>query len=253
MSKQKKIAIAPKVVDAIVPLEGNNARDAIDSQNPEIVDSSWLARSSPNVAPDLLGCTLVRRFPNGEIVRGAIVETEAYAPRDPACHAYLRRTPRNEAMFGPAGTIYIYLIYGMYHCLNIVTDLEGVGSAVLIRALQLDSVPEADGQLKDDSSALRLPDAGDRRLRDAGDRRLRDRIAAGPGKLCRVLEINSSLNGLALRPGDPLWLEHRSPEFQEAVDGGAIAIVQTTRIGISKGADLPWRWYIANCAAVSKL
>ena len=205
----------------------------IDTQ---IVNSSWLARSSPNVGPDLLGCTLVRRFANGEIIRGAIVETEAYAPGDPACHAYLRRTPRNEAMFGPAGTIYIYLIYGMYHCLNIVTDLEGVGSAVLIRALQLESVPEGYQQLK----------------HDAGNRRLRDRLAAGPGKLCRVLQINSSLNGLPLRAGEGLWLEHRNTEFQEAVEGGAIAIVQTTRIGISKGVDLPWRWYIANCAAVSK-
>ena len=188
MSKQKKIAA--KVVDAILPLEGNNARDQVNySQNAEIVDSSWLARSSPNVAPDLLGCTLVRRFPNGEIVRGAIVETEAYAPGDPACHAYLRRTPRNEAMFGPPGTVYIYLIYGMYHCLNIVTDLEGVGSAVLIRALQLDSVPEADGQLKGDTSALRLRDAGDRRLADADLRRLRDRIAAGLGNFAAYFRL----------------------------------------------------------------
>ncbi|HLO49307.1 MAG TPA: DNA-3-methyladenine glycosylase [Kamptonema sp.] len=199
------------------------------SQNTQIVDSSWLARPSPSVAPDLLGCTLVRLFPNGEMLRGAIVETEAYAPGDPACHAYVRRSPRNEAMFGPAGTSYIYFIYGMYHCLNIVTDLEGVGSAVLIRALQLESVPEGYQHLK------------------------RDRIAAGPGKLCRVLEINSSLNGLPLSVGQPLWLEHRSEEFQEGVDGGAIAFIQTTRIGISKGVDLPWRWYLKNCAAVSKL
>lgn len=199
------------------------------SQNTQIVDCSWLARPSPSVAPDLLGCTLVRLFPNGEMVRGAIVETEAYAPGDPACHAYVRRSPRNEAMFGPAGTSYVYFIYGMYHCLNIVTDLEGVGSAVLIRALQLESIPEGSQDLK------------------------RDRIAAGPGKLCRVLEINSSLNGLPLCGGAPLWLEHRSAEFQEGVDGGAIAFVQTTRIGISKGVDLPWRWYLRNCAAVSKL
>ena len=166
------------------------------------------------------------------MVRGAIVEVEAYGPEDPACHAYQRRTPRNEAMFGPAGISYVYLIYGMYHCLNVVTDAEGVASAVLIRALQLESVPNG-VELK-------------------GERE-RSRLAAGPGKLCRVLQIDSRLNGVSLGQDQPLWLEHRSAEFQEGVDGGAIAFVQGSRIGISKGVELPWRWYVANCAAVSKL
>jgi DNA-3-methyladenine glycosylase len=88
----------------------------------EIVDASWLARPSPNVAPELIGCTLVRQLPNGEQIRGMIVETEAYETGDPACHAYRRRTPRNGVMFGPAGISYVYLIYGIYHCLNILTS-----------------------------------------------------------------------------------------------------------------------------------
>lgn len=80
-----------------------------------IIDSAWLARPCPEVAPDLIGCTLVRRLADGQIIRGAIVETEAYQAGDLACHGSRRRTPSNEAMFGRSGTIYVYLIYGMYH------------------------------------------------------------------------------------------------------------------------------------------
>ena len=107
----------------------------------QIVEPNWLARPSTSVAPDLLGCTLVRQLPNGEIIRGLIVETEAYAPGDPAFHAYRRRTNRNDVLFGLSGRSYIYLIYGIYHCFNIVTDQDGIPSAVLIRALQLLSLP----------------------------------------------------------------------------------------------------------------
>jgi DNA-3-methyladenine glycosylase len=101
----------------------------------QIVEPNWLARPSTEVAPDLIGCTLVRQLPDGTRLRGMIVETEAYSPDDPACHAYRRRTERNGVMFGPAGRTYVYLIYGIYYCLNIVTDLDEVPSAVLIRAL----------------------------------------------------------------------------------------------------------------------
>ncbi|XZN93423.1 MAG: DNA-3-methyladenine glycosylase [Microcoleus sp.] len=201
------------------------------SGNTQIVESFWLARPSTRVAPDLLGCSLVRKFPDGETIRAMIVETEAYGPFDPACHAYARRTPRNEAMFGPAGRIYVYLIYGMYHCLNVVTDADGVASAVLIRALQLDAVPQRFSHLPE---------------------KVRSRLASGPGKLCKVLEIDRTWNGLALGTGEGLRLEHRSEEFQQAIESGTINIVQTSRIGISQGIDLPWRWYIGNYPAVSK-
>lgn len=198
----------------------------------QFIQPSWLARPATEVAPDLLGCTLVRQTLDGTIVRGLIVETEAYAPGDPACHAYRRRTTRNSVMFGPAGLSYVYLIYGMYHCLNVVTDADQVPSAVLIRALQLDTMPAW------------VDPAKERKL---------DRVAAGPGKLCRALQIDLSLTALPFAPGQPLWLEHRHPNWQEDLDQGAIAFVQTTRIGLTKGADLPWRWYIKKCAAVSKL
>ena len=197
----------------------------------QIVEPDVLARPSTEVAIDLLGCSLVRQLPDGQILRGTIVETEAYAPGDPAFHAYRRLTPRNQVLFGLAGRAYIYLIYGMYHCFNIVTDREGVPSAVLIRALQFESLP-----------------AG---INIAGKKL--HTVAAGPGKLCRVLQIDRSLNGTILQPGEPLWLEHRRPEFQQQLDAQAVTIVQTTRIGLSQGIDLPWRWYLHPCPAVSRL
>lgn len=198
----------------------------------QIVEPNWLARPSTSVAPDLLGCTLVRQLPSGEIIKGLIVETEAYAPGDPAFHAYRRRTNRNDVLFGLAGRSYIYLIYGIYHCFNIVTDQDGIPSAVLIRALQLLSLPaEIDPDL---------------------NQNLAIKIAAGPGKLCRVMQIDRSLNGSVLQLGEPLWLEHRNREFQQQFDSQVITFVQTTRIGLTQGIELPWRWYISNCPAVSR-
>lgn len=200
-------------------------------QATQIVESSWLTRPSTEVAPDLIGCTLVRQMPNGQVIRGLIVETEAYTPEDPACHAYRQRTPRNWVMFGPAGVSYIYLIYGMYCCLNIVTDLDGVPSAVLIRAVELETMPIWVDRHKQPIH----------------------RIAAGPGKLCRVLQIDRNLSGQALQVGNPLWLEHRTLRFQRELNEQSKQLVQTTRIGLTRGTDLPWRWYLNQCPAVSKL
>lgn len=198
---------------------------------PLCIDAAWLSRPSTQVAPDLIGCVLARHLPESKILRGLIVETEAYAPDDPACHAYRRRTPRNAVMFGPAGACYVYLIYGVYHCLNVVTDLDGVPSAVLIRALQLDSLPPWVAP----QQKLKL-----------------HRLAAGPGKLCLALNIDLSLNAMLLEPKQPLWLEHRSEQFQQRLDEGLLSLTQTTRIGLTQGIDLPWRWYLTDCVAISK-
>jgi DNA-3-methyladenine glycosylase len=122
--------------------------------------------------------------------------------------------------------------YGIYHCFNVVTDAEGVGSGVLIRALQLDAVPK---------ELSHLPE------------KKRLRLASGSGKLCKVLEIDRTFNGLPLDAEASLRLEHRCAKFQQTVEENAISIVQTRRIGISQGIDLPWRWYLGNCLAVSKL
>ncbi len=191
----------------------------------------WYDRSAKDIAPALIGCTLVRQFSDGMMIRGMIVETEAYEPDDPAMHAYRGKTPRNEVMFGPAGRAYVYQIYGLYHCLNVVTDREGIASAVLIRALQLETAPPG--------------------IELAATTKL-ERLAAGPGKLCRVLRIERSLNGTLLSSGQALWLEHRPPQLQQQLDTGQITLTQTTRIGLTKGVELPYRWYLSGAAAVSK-
>lgn len=198
---------------------------------PAYLNAEWLNRRATAVAPELIGCTLVRQFPNGTQYRGLIVETEAYEPGDPACHAYRRQTKRNAAMFGPPGKCYVYLIYGMYHCINVVTDAENVPCAVLIRALQLETIPN---------------------WIEAKARKKPERIAAGPGKLCRALKIDLSFNSIVLQPNQPAWLEPRKPTLQQQLTDGTVGLIQTTRIGITQGVDLPWRWYMADCAAVSK-
>lgn len=189
------------------------------------IDGRWCDRPSIEVAPDLIGCTLVRQLPDGPLIRATIVETEAYAPEDPACHAYRGQSKRNAAMFGPPGYSYVYLIYGMYYCLNVVTEHPGIGSAVLIRALELATIP---------------PDVDPKHAKKP------HRIAAGPGKLCRALNIDRTLDGLPYDPDSGLWLEHRSQAINPE------DIVQTTRIGITKAAERPWRWYLKNSPAVSK-
>lgn len=196
----------------------------------EILSQSWFERSALEVAPDLIGCTLVRRFADGRMLRGTIVETEAYEEGDPACHAYRKKTKRNWIMFGPAGYVYVYLIYGMYYCLNFITDRDEFASAVLIRALAMEEVDPALLKLKELKSRERP-----------------DRIAAGPGKLCRVMEIDLDLYGTSLEEGSALWVEGRS-----LMSNSPIKLIQTTRIGLTQGVDLPWRWYLKDCKAVSK-
>jgi DNA-3-methyladenine glycosylase len=187
----------------------------------QILELSALARPSTQVAPELIGCTLVRQLPSGQILRGPIVETEAHTPGDPAFYDDRRVTPHNQVVFGAAGRAYIYQIYGIYYCLNVVTDREGVPSAGLIRALQLEYLP----------SNL-----------ETSTKQNFHRLATRPGKLCRILQIDRSLNGTILQVGKPLWIEQRQQELPS---------VQTTQSGLSQGTDLPWRWYVKDCPAVS--
>ncbi len=198
----------------------------------QIITPEWLDRSASIVAPELIGCTLVRRLPDGRELRGMIVETEAYQAGDPACHAYRKQTIRNRIMFGAAGYVYVYLIYGIYHCVNIVTDQAGSPSAVLIRALELD--PE---------TLDRVP---------LKPKQKPERAAAGPGKLCQAMQIDLELYGTKLELGQAMWLEARFPDWQAELDLGSIELVQTTRIGLTQGVELPWRWYVKGCKAVSK-
>ena len=139
-----------------------------------ILGREYFARPTVQVARSLIGKYLVRAI-DGRILAGKIVEVEAYVgSQDKACHASKGRTQRTEVMFGQAGVAYVYLIYGMYHCLNVVTEREEFPSAVLIRAIEID------GELID-----------------------------GPGRLCRALEIDRGLNRADLTEGESLWFEDR--------------------------------------------
>ena len=151
---------------------------------------------------------------------------------DPACHAYQKQTKRNQVMFGAPGYVYVYLIYGIYHCVNVVTDRNGEASAVLIRALQLES-----------KSVSMISISPKEKL---------DRVAAGPGKLCRVMQIDLSLYGTKLEQDQSLWIEQRSTDFQAMLDIDRLKLTQTKRIGLTQGIELPWRWYLQDCPAVSK-
>ena len=183
----------------------------------------FLHGSAAAAAPRLLGCVLEHRI-DGQVLRARIVETEAYDQTDVASHSYKGRTPRTDVMFGPAGHLYVYFTYGMHYCCNIVAGPAGHGAAVLLRALE--------------------PLAGedDMALRRGG--RTGPELTNGPAKLCQALMIDKALNGhdlsqspLRLLAGDEL------PPSQ---------ITQTTRIGISRGQDVPWRFYIAGNPYVSR-
>lgn len=191
----------------------------MSSQNsPKSLDHDFYDRDSREVAVDLIGCTLVSESPEG-VASGVIVETEAYRPDDPACHAYENRgTMRNRTIFGPPGTAYVYLSYGIHILLNVVCEPEGVGSAVLIRALR-------------PVEGLELMQA----------RRGRKDLCTGPGKLSQALGLDLSRDGHEMRRG-PLYILPGEP-LEE--------IVATTRIGISRGTELPWRYLLEGDPNVS--
>lgn len=189
--------------------------------------------TATEAAPRLLGQHLVRRTEDGEI-RCRIVETESYGgSEDKGSHAYGgRRTARTEAMFSTGGTVYIYLIYGMYHCLNVVTAAEDNPHAVLIRAVEPLTVQDAELMAAYRGITVRKPSD----------------LSGGPGKLCRALRIDKSLNMSRLDlPEGALWIEQG--EAPESLD-----IVQAPRINIpyaEEYAQQPWRFYIQGNPYVS--
>jgi DNA-3-methyladenine glycosylase len=178
---------------------------------------SFFARVSTIVAPDLLGRVLVRRLPDGTLLRARIVETEAYDRDDPASHAYRGMTRRNAVMFGPAGHLYVYFTYGMHHCMNIVTGGAGEGCAVLLRAAEpIDGV-----------AAM---------VRARGTDRVRD-LCRGPARLAQAFGVDRSFDGLDLAGGGPMWVERGNPAHAADVRIGP-------RVGIRAGAERPWRFWI---------
>jgi DNA-3-methyladenine glycosylase len=165
-------------------------------------------------ARGLLGCILVRRRA-GRVLTARVVETEAYlGAGDPAAHAFPGRTRRNAPLWGPPGTVYVYLVYGMHHCLNVAVDSEGLPGCVLIRAAE--PLPGANLE----------PDA-----------------CRGPGRLCRALAIDVGLSGRHLFEADwELTLRKGTPPVRVGV---------SPRVGITKAAELPLRFFDAGSGAVS--
>ncbi|OGH98970.1 MAG: hypothetical protein A2039_09925 [Candidatus Melainabacteria bacterium GWA2_34_9] len=177
-----------------------------------IISQDFYNRNTIEVAKDILGCKLNRRIGN-EVLSGIIVEVEAYKQDDPACHAFKGKTPRAITLFKQPGIAYVYFIYGMYHCMNIVTEEYDKAGAVLIRALE--PIPPTEN-------------------------------TNGPGKLCKSLNITKEFNETDITSeNSDLWIE-------EGIIVPKKQIITTTRIGIKLAADYPWRFYIKDNKFVSK-
>jgi DNA-3-methyladenine glycosylase len=187
---------------------------------------SFFSRPAEVVAPELIGCLLVRRQPGGALLWGVIVETEAYTQDDPACHGHRRRSASNETLFGAPGQFYVYRCYGIHHCVNVVTDRAEWASGVLLRAAALPAGPE--------------------------------RQASGPGLLARCFGIERSHDGQGACGEGPLWLAPRPSPLRALLSPAPKApsadapLRQDRRIGISAAVDQPWRWYLGPSRSVSR-
>ena len=175
---------------------------------------AFFCRPAEVVAPELIGCRLVKRQADGSLLWGVVVETEAYSQDDPACHGYRRRSPSNETLFGEPGRFYVYVSYGIHHCVNVVTDRADWANGVLLRALAIPGEPE--------------------------------RVAAGPALLARRFGLDRSYDRCLISPEQGLWFAPAPVAFR------ADDLVQTSRIGISQGQDLPWRWYLRSSRSISR-
>jgi DNA-3-methyladenine glycosylase len=181
------------------------------------LDRDFFGRSVHEVAPDLIGCTVLV-----DGVGGPIVEVEAYDQEDPASHGFRGETARNRSMFGPPGHAYVYRSYGIHWCLNLVCEEQDVAAAVLLRALEPTQGVEAM-----------------RTRRGLDEPRL---LAAGPGRLCQALGVTREHDGLPLdRPPFELRAREAEPE-----------IVNGPRVGIRRAADLPWRYGLAGSPHLSR-
>lgn len=186
--------------------------------------AAFFARPAELVAPDLLGCRLVRRLRGKEHLWGVIVETEAYSQDEPACHGFRRRSPSNETLFGEPGRFYVYVSYGIHHCVNVVTGHRDWANGVLLRAAYLPQAPE--------------------------------RTAAGPALLARHFGLDRCHDGLPADLASGLWLAPRCSVLRDWLESSSqtwnAAVVRTGRIGVSAGQELPLRWYLRGSRSVSR-
>ena len=181
---------------------------------------AFYARPVVEVAQDLVGCTLA----HGRTA-GVIVETEAYHESEPACHAFVGLTPRTRVLFGPPGRAYVYRSYGIHALFNVVCEEERVGAAVLIRALEPIAALDA--------------------MRERRGLHAAEQLCSGPGKLTQALAIELEHNDTDLL-GGPTRLGARPPGWED------VEVVSGTRIGITKAAELEWRFCAAGSRSVSR-
>lgn len=176
----------------------------------KVIQRKFFEKNTLDVAKQLLGCFLVRKI-GTKTIKAKITEVEAYIGEDDlACHASRGRTKRTEIMYGQAGHAYVYLIYGMYELLNIVTERKDFPAAILIRAVAVDGVPK--------------------------------NKTNGPGKLCRFLHIDRRLNGWDVTKGEKLWIDCPSPRLRNSKK-----ITATKRIGVEYAGNCknyPWRFLL---------
>lgn len=201
-----------------------------------IISKEFYNRSALDVAQDLLGKVLVREV-DGKILKGKIVETEAYiGAKDKACHAYNgRRTKRTEILYEDAGVSYIYFIYGLYHCFNVVTNKKDVAEAVLIRALEPINELDYISNIRYNKKYDELTKTQSKNLTN------------GPSKLCLAYLLNKDLNAVKLYEKGAVYITDDNNEDFE--------IVQSKRIGIDyaeEAKDFLWRFYIKDNIYVSK-
>jgi len=170
----------------------------------KILNKDFFSRHSSIVAPELIGCLMVRLHDGNKIQEGIIVETEAYSQEEEACHGFNKKTKANKTLFGEPGLFYVYRSYGIHYCLNLVTDKSNFASGVLIRSVFIQQE--------------------------------KDRVASGPGLLTKVFQIDTKLNSIKSYNNNQLRIFNRDININNE------DLVQTTRIGISKAVDLKWRW-----------
>lgn len=214
-----------------------------EANMPEIIagalPSLFYEQHTLEIARQLLGKTLLvvpqDAESEGEATAGIIVETEGYiGPEDPACHAYNGRTRRNDILWGPPGVAYVYFTYGNHWMINAVTGPEGYAAAVLVRAVQ---------------PVLGLATMRERRRLHLRKGKKDDRqLTNGPGKLCQAMGVTGKFNGQSLN-GPGLYLAETPASYQLP----AFETVTSKRIGITRGVDFPWRYYVKDNPFVSKI
>ncbi len=225
-----------------------------------VLTRAFFDRPCLEVAPELVGVQLVRKLPDGTRLVGRIVEVEAYLGdgSDPGSHSHRGQTPRNRSMFGPPARLYAYRIYGVHTCLNVVVEPAGIGAAILLRALEpLEGIetmqrhrglrqrkPGSRGRASRPNQAGQTDQAGQTGRQPAD--RVERNIARGPGRLAQALQLGMADDGASILRGAVTL--RRAPEG-EPVHPTA----QSRRIGLTQGADLPYRFYQADCSWVCRL